>query len=125
MKSSVLYFGTEPPFPVVLGRKQYTINYDVEEIDENGYSHKWKSATLEPNQWSYGFIVSAIIRQAYPQDQMDAINNNYLAVSMPDNEFPKEKVEEYIAEFREMCQMRNEAKTIALELLDYAKQHNL
>lgn len=108
-----------------LGRKQYTINYDVEEIDENGYSHKWKSATLEPNQWSYGFIVSAIIRQAYPQDQMDAINNNYLAVSMPDNEFPKEKAEEYIAEFREMCQMRNEAKAIALELLDYAKQHNL
>lgn len=108
-----------------LGRKQYTINYDIEEINENGYTHRWKSATLDPNQWGYGFLVSAIIKQAYTQDQMDAINNNFLETSMPDNGFAEEKSIEYINEFREMSQMRKEAKTIALELLEYAKTHNL
>lgn len=39
-----------------------------------------RNVTLKPGVWSKAAIVSALVRAAYSQDEMEAINNNRLSV---------------------------------------------
>ena len=39
-----------------------------------------RNVTLKPGVWNKAAIVSALVRSAYSQDEMEAINNNRLAV---------------------------------------------
>ena len=39
-----------------------------------------RNVTLKPGIWNKGAIVSALVRAAYSQDEMEAINNNRLSV---------------------------------------------
>ena len=39
-----------------------------------------RNVTLKPGVWNKGAIVSALVRAAYSQDEMEAINNNRLSV---------------------------------------------
>lgn len=100
------------------------INFDVTKADAENYKYCWKRVTLPISIWNYSAIVAAIINAAYPADDMQAINNNYLR-TLDGTDLTPEKREEYIAEHFEMNAYRDHAKTVALELLAYAQEHNL
>lgn len=62
--------------------------------------------------WNYDGIVNAIITAEYPNDRMQAIQNNYLMATREDGNG-------VIEEFLEMQQWRAMAKQTAHELLGY------
>ena len=107
-----IYSPTEPePVEVKmhLGQKVRTVNFNIEETtpevqEKTGFNFRYQSVTLEPGIWSYPAIVSAIIKERYPDDAMDAIVNNYLA---------DPKSEEYKMEMQEMQDWRANAKELA------------
>ncbi len=100
------------------------INFDVENADVEEYKYKWKRVTLPISVWSYSAIVAAIINAAYPADDMQAINNNYLR-TLDGSQLDPNKKAEYLDEHHAMNAYRDHAKTVALELLAYAEEHNL
>ena len=59
-----------------LGRPEFTIKFEV--VGDAGLEER--NVTLKPGVWYKGAIVSALVRAAYSQDEMEAINNNRLSV---------------------------------------------
>ena len=59
-----------------LGRPEFTIKFEVVVDGET----EERNVTLKPGIWNKGAIVSALVRAAYTQDEMEAINNNRLSV---------------------------------------------
>ena len=59
-----------------LGRPEFTIKFEV--VGDSGPEER--NVTLKPGVWNKGAIVSALVRAAYSQDEMEAINNNRLSV---------------------------------------------
>ena len=59
-----------------LGRPEFTIKFEV--VGDAGPEER--NVTLKPGVWNKGAIVSALVRAAYSQDEMEAINNNRLSV---------------------------------------------
>lgn len=59
-----------------LGRPEFTIKFEVVVDGET----EERNVTLKPGIWNKGAIVSALVRAAYSQDEMEAINNNRLSV---------------------------------------------
>ena len=59
-----------------LGRPEFTIKFEVVVDGEP----EERNVTLKPGIWNKGAIVSALVRAAYSQDEMEAINNNRLSV---------------------------------------------
>lgn len=115
-------FGTIPPkrveFVKKLGRKQYTINFDIKELEDGTY--QWSSVVLQPGVWSYGSIIAAIVDSKYSPNELQAINANMMGVlSDCFSDFPSEKIEEYKQECRELALWRDHAKEIAKEALEY------
>lgn len=98
---------------VVLG---YRINYCISQ-NEDGF---WQHYTLDLSTTMYDYIkgdsnkvyecvISKIVRQRYPDNDMTAILSNYL--NEPDNE-------KYIKEFREVQDWRKVAKSVAKYIVD-------
>jgi len=98
---------------VVLG---YRINYCISQ-NEDGF---WQYYTLDLSTTMYDYIkgdsnkvyecvISKIVRQRYPDNDMTAILSNYL--NEPDNE-------KYIKEFREVQDWRKVAKSVAKYIVD-------
>lgn len=94
----------------------YRINYNISQLD-NGV---WQYYTLELSTVMYDYIkgdrdkiyeciISKIVRQRYPDNDMTAIISNYLAE--PDND-------KYINEFLEVQNWRKVAKTVAKYVVD-------
>ena len=108
----IWYYGNEKPASVEkrirLGQIQHTVNFNVEEINEGGYTYRWQSVTLEPGVFTYSAIVNAIVTERYPADQMQAVVNNYLGA--PDDEVIK-------GEMDDMQDWRAFAKRVAKEAL--------
>ena len=59
-----------------LGRPEFTIRFEVVVDGET----EERNVTLKPGVWNKAAIVSALVRAAYSQDEMEAINNNRLLV---------------------------------------------
>lgn len=59
-----------------LGRPEFTIKFEVV-ADGEPVEH---NVTLKPGVWNKSAIIAALVRSAYSQDEMEAINNNRLAV---------------------------------------------
>lgn len=59
-----------------LGRPEFTIKFEVLVDGESAE----RSVTLKPGVWNKGAIIAALVRAAYSQDEMEAINNNRLSV---------------------------------------------
>ena len=59
-----------------LGRPEFTIKFGVVVDGET----EERNVTLKPGIWNKGAIDSALVRAAYSQDEMEAINNNRLSV---------------------------------------------
>lgn len=59
-----------------LGRSEFTIRFEVVEDGEPVE----RNVTLKPGVWNKSAIIAALVRSAYSQDEMEAINNNRLAV---------------------------------------------
>jgi hypothetical protein len=94
----------------------YRINYCIGQ-NEDGL---WQHYTLDLSTTMYDYIkgdsnkvyecvISKIVRQRYPDNDMTAILSNYL--SEPDNE-------KYIKEFREVQDWRKVAKSVAKYIVD-------
>lgn len=98
---------------IIFGQKTRTINYEIEEV-ECGY--EFYSIALPPAVWDYGIIVDLIIKEHYPNGQMEAILNNYLLD--PSDEQSK-------AKFNEMQEYRNYAKELAKQAMQYVIDNNL
>lgn len=91
------------------GQPKATINYDVVEVDNE---FEFESITLQPYVWDYGSIVSAIVREKYSQDRVEAILANNAI------EAESEEMEEFQA-------WRVHAKEVAHELIDWADEHGV
>lgn len=104
--------------------KKYIVNFDVEPADVENYEYMWKRVVMPLGIWDYAPLLAAIIRAAYPDDDMAAINNNYLS-TLDGTELTPEKRAEYQREHLEMNTFRDHAKAVAKELLAYAENHNL
>ena len=115
------YDMTPPPmvrYTKNLGRKQYTINYDLTKMDNDSY--RWATVTLAPGLWSYGSIIAAIVATKYGPNELQAITANMLGIlSGSFDHLPAEKIEEYKKECRELALWRDHAKEIAKAALDY------
>lgn len=110
-----------------LGRPEFTIKF---EVVENGETAE-RNVTLKPGVWNKAAIVSALIRAVYSQDEMEAINNNRLALftDIMDTlksdgligavKVIKEQSEIAKAEYETMQKWRATAKKWANELLTY------
>jgi hypothetical protein len=94
----------------------YRINYCISQ-NEDGL---WQHYTLDLSTTMYDYIkgdsnkvyecvISKIVRQRYPDNDMTAILSNYL--NEPDNE-------KYIKEFREVQDWRKVAKSVAKYIVD-------
>ena len=57
------------------GQPTRTVNFGITE-EEDGYSYY--SVTVPIARWDYGSIVSIIVTAEYPNDRMQAVQNNYL-----------------------------------------------
>lgn len=108
----IWYYGNERPDSIqkriTLGQVQHTVNFNIEEINLEGYKYRWQSVKMEPGVFTYPAIVSAIVTERYPADQMQAVVNNYLA--KPEDATIK-------AEMQEMQDWRAFAKKVAKEAL--------
>ncbi len=105
------YSDIEPEFIVCnrnLGRNEYTINFDVEELNEKerseGKKFSYLTVILPAGNYGRDTVISTIIESRYSSDEMTAIINNYL---LDDGD------EESLAEFKEMQAWRRHAKDIA------------
>ena len=108
------YHHRKPQFVVserYLGMIQYTINYSVEDISESENTQEYRYLTVElpPGVRDRGAVISAIIRQRYSDDEMQAIINNYLL---------DESDAEARQKFQTMQQYRQYAKSIANKFID-------
>ena len=108
----VWHYGNELPEKVVqklrFGQRQYTVNFNVESGGGTDYKYRWESVTLDPGVWNYGAIVSAIIKERYSEDAMQAVINNYLLTPPTD---------EAVEEFNAMQLWRFFAKQVAHEAI--------
>ena len=108
-----------------LGRPEFTIKFEVLVDGESAE----RSVTLKPGVWNKGAIIAALVRAAYSQDEMEAINSNRTAfltkvISAFVKEGPlgalnvaKEVSEESLTEFNTMQVWRATAKRWAVELI--------
>lgn len=101
-----------------LGRKQYTINFDIEKQSDGTF--RWCTVTLAPGFWSYGSIIAAIVDSKYSPNELQAINTNMLGILAGCFvDLPEGKINEYKQECLELAQWREHAKEIAKEALSY------
>lgn len=111
MNINYQYSDVEPQFIICnrnLGRNEYTINFDVKELDKKqrseGKKYSYLTVTLPAGNSSRDTVVAKIIESRYSADEMTAVINNYLL---------DEGDEESLAEFKEMQAWRRHAKDIA------------
>jgi hypothetical protein len=94
----------------------YKLNYNVTQLEDG----KWQYYTLPLSTTMYDYIkgdsnkvyeciISKIVRQRYPDNDMIAILSNYLCE--PENE-------KYIKEFKDVQEWRKEAKSVAKFVVD-------
>ena len=89
-------------------------------------------------QWSYDGIINAIIRDKYRIDEMEAITNNMAAVNavfmqtlvtegiLEATRYLKESIDDdNTARFKEMQEWRALAKSVASEVIAYAKEQSM
>lgn len=95
-----------------LGRKEYTLSFDVEELaakeKSDGRKFKYLVVTLLPGIYNRGAVIARLVSSRYSNDEMQAIVNNYLL---------DEGDEEVVAEFKAMQDWRKHCKKIADEFL--------
>ena len=84
------------------------MNINIEKVDNDTERYRFSSVTLPVGQYDRATVISAIIRQRYSDDEMQAIINNYL---LDPNDA------EAVKEFNEMQAYRKHAKNIADQFL--------
>lgn len=111
MNINYQYSDIEPQFVICnrnLGRNEYTINFDVEELDKkertSGRKFRYQSITLPPGEYNRDTVISSLVCSHYTNDEMTAVINNYLL----DDGDP-----ESISEFKEMQEWRKHSKLLA------------
>ena len=111
MNMNYQYSDVEPQFIVCNsnhGRNEYTINFDVVELNKRerseGRKYSYLTVTLPAGNYSRNIVISKIIESRYSSDEMTAVINNYL---LDDGD------EESLSEFKEMQAWRKHAKEIA------------
>lgn len=102
----------------VLGRKQYTIKFQVFE-GEGGE----RSVQLKPGVWNRAAIIDALIRCVYSQSEMEALINNTLhSLTTVLLTGAWSELKELLSEFNNMQAWRKLVKSWADELL--AQEYN-
>lgn len=111
MNINYQYSDIVPQFVVCnrnLGRNEYTINFDVEELGKRDRTsdkkYRFQSISLPPGKFDRNTVISKLVCSHYTNDEMTAVINNYL---LDDGD------EESIAEFKEMQAWRKHSKEIA------------
>ena len=116
MKNLNWIYGESEPLPIIRLRKyiqfECIFNFAVEQY-EDGY--RWLSITFGEFAWNKGVLISAIIRELYSSDDVEAITCNVLS-------YPSD---EHVAEYRALQEWRKKAKEYASELMAWADEHGL
>lgn len=95
------------------GQPKYRICFDI--IEHNGL-YDYNEVELQPYEFGYGEFVSAMLKERYGNDGIEAKTNNYLA-----NQADMDAVHEYT----ELQRYRGQCKVWARELLRYSVDNNL
>ena len=99
------------------GQPILTVNYDVIQHESEGKMlYDYTRVELPPYVWSYGELVSAMIREEYSESEMEALTNNYLS-----NQGDMDAMTKYT----EMQRYRGHCKAVARDLLRYSVDNNL
>lgn len=120
-----------------LGRRSLIININIVESDDGFY--EWDSIEILPLQQTYEGITAALINAKYSNDEMQAITNNMTAkLSLFFEELLvgggltnaiKTLKDTYddsnSTAFKDMQIWRKEAKEIALQALEFARENGL
>lgn len=96
-----------------LGQPVYTIFFDV--VEEDGV-FSYSMVEMPPFVWSYGEIVSVMVREKYGQDSVEALTNNYLA---------NQSNISVSSSYTEMQQYRGKCKVWAREMLRYSIDNDI
>ena len=110
-------YGEMPPAVSVkreMCQPVYTIRVGICAAAEGGF--ECEEATLDRGVWNRSAIISAIVRMRYTADDVEAIVNNVFA-----NIFDADRQREY----RALQEWRAKAKSLSVELMAYATEHNL
>ena len=60
------------------GEHTRTINFGVEENQDNDNRFSFYSVKIRVGDWNYSGIVNSIVAAEYPADRLQAITNNYM-----------------------------------------------
>lgn len=107
------------PLPIIREGNKLRLFFGFEpvEVEYNGETTtKFRGTNVDvAGDHSYGVLVSAIVRDKYPDDKRDAIFANHeIAKENPEHE----KAETYIAEYNEFQDYRLYAKSVAQSVID-------
>lgn len=95
--------GTERPNAVDFFPPRVTFNFDIVELKtEEEVKFEWTSVTLRQGEWEYGHLVSAIIRERYSADDVEAIILNY-GDGDPDHEKYYNELQEWRKHAKELA----------------------
>lgn len=98
--------GNTRPDMVVFFPPKVTFNFDIVEVKrEEETTYEWSSVELKQNEWEYGNLVSAIIRERYTADNVEAVILNY-GDGEPEHE----------QSYNELQEWRKHAKQLAKEV---------
>lgn len=119
-----------------VGRRSLIININVVKSDDGFY--EWDSIEILPLQQTYEGITAALINAKYSNDDMQAITNNMTAkLSLFFEDLLTKGLTDAIktlkdtyddsnsSAFRDMQIWRKEAKEIALQALEFARENGI
>lgn len=93
-------------------QKSHIINIEIEHEDG---SNEAARVEIAPGKFNYDDIVDALVSSRYPASKMDAIQNNYFAITLRDPEPGDEAIKD---EMIQMQAWRSAVKEIARQVLD-------
>lgn len=93
-------------------QKSHIINIAIGQEDG---SEEVARVEIDPGKFNYDDIVDALVSSRYPASKMDAIQNNYFALSLRDPEPGDEAIKD---EMIQMQRWRASAKEIARQVLE-------
>ena len=95
------------------GQPKYTLNYNVEEHDG---VYDYNTVELQPYEFGYSEFVSAMLKERYGDDGIEAATNNYLA-NLSDMTIAKD--------YMDIQLYRGQCKVWAREMLRYCVDNNI
>lgn len=114
-----MHIQSSAKMPLITDEKtNYLVVFDEKEVTKDDVTmYEYEGLRIDKGV-GYSNLVSILVKEKYPSDEMDAVRNNYDLVR---DGTAGAKAEEYTAEYLKMQSWRAEAKRIANEIVGLDK----